>query len=96
MVRKIGQKKESLADETPAKRLKTVKQFVRTDFGGKNPVQTVKNKMHERGVECGDKSAEAIVSLLQEAMAGVRKRTFDRIDSVIAFLEGKSPIEKLP
>lgn len=86
---KPGQKKESLSEETTVRMLKRVKQFVRCDFGGQDPLTTIRGKMKAEGINCNEKSQRAIHKIVTEQVEGCRRRSFPRINEAIKRLEGK-------
>lgn len=94
--RKNGKRKSNYDDESTVKVLKTAKPFVRADWGGKDKIEQVKKKMAERGIECGDKSAIAILDIIAEQLNGVRNRLYPRIDEVINRLSEDTNDEVLP
>lgn len=95
--RKVGQRKESFDDETLAKSLTEIKKFVRLDFGGQpDHIGQIKKKMAQKGIDCGDKSAEAILELIREVLEGVKKRQAPRLDYWIGKSSPNSFAESLP
>jgi hypothetical protein len=78
-----------------------VKQFARTDWGGKNAIDQIKKKFKAEGIDCGDHSAAIVKKICEQQVEGVRKRQFPRIDEVIRRLrcdDGNTPppTESLP
>jgi len=93
-IRKAGQRKQDLSDESTAKVLKVAKSLARTDFGGQaDPLEVIRKKMVERGIEAGPKSCAAVRELLEEQVDGVRRRMFPRMDEAIRRLEAKDAVD---
>ena len=94
--RKPGQKKTDLSDESSDRVLKVSKQMIRADYGGSsNPLEVIRKKMKEKGINAGPKSQAAIKEYVEEQIESCRKRAFPRIDEVIDRLSGDNMIEEM-
>ncbi len=93
--RKSGQKKTDLSDETSERILKVAKSMIRVDYGGSDPLEVIRKKMKEKGVDAGPQSQAAIKEIIEEQIESCRKRQFPRIDEVINRLEGKTIKESM-
>jgi len=95
--RKAGQRKENYHDETLADSLKCVKQQIRCDWGGKDPVEQIQRMGLEVGIKFGPQSAAVVRAICEKQMEGSRKRTAGRLDY---YISKDSPaaniIEELP
>jgi len=95
--RKVGQAKPDLSDESTAELLKKTKSLLRTDFGGKDPLSVIHEKMAAEGVQAGPKSCQAIRKLMEGVAKGDRDRTERRLNEAIRRCEtGDDSVEKMP
>lgn len=94
-MRKPGQRKTDLSDETGSEVLKKAKTLIRTDFGGRDAVTVIITKMKDKGIECGPKSAQAIKELCEEQVSGCRARANHRLDEAIARFEEIENVTKV-
>jgi hypothetical protein len=92
---KRGQAKESLDGDSTPVLLKRVKQFIRCDWGSKPSRDVIRKKMAAGGVQCGERSIDLIVKLIEDMVDGCRKRTTPYLNEVIGRVEGKKDNERL-
>jgi len=85
--RKVGKRKETYADETTSRVLKTAKALMHANFGGNEPLGVIHAQMLEQGVECGPVACKAIFELIQDQLATCRAALFPRIDEAIRRLD---------
>ncbi len=93
--RKRGQRKPSFGDEDDARLVKTAKSMVRTDWAGRDPLEQIRAKLRERGVEAGLVSCAAILSIIEAQVDACRKRQFPRLDELLRRIEQGAVLETL-
>jgi hypothetical protein len=96
IVRKVGERKQDLSNESSAKVLKTAKTLIRTDFGGKDPDEQIQKFAAQEGVVWGPKSCAIAKKLCEKQVDGCRKRTTPRIDEIIKRLGSPNVVETAP
>lgn len=96
--RKAGQAKPDLSDESTAEVLKKAKSLIRTDWGGQDSDDVIRQRMAEAGVMAGPKSVKAIRDIAEKQVEGCRKRLERRLDEAIRRCEASADgsVEKLP
>lgn len=81
--RKPGRAKQDLSDESTSKILKTAKSLIRTDWGGKNSDEIIRQKLASRGIDADLKMVTAVREIAEEQVKGCRKRIGKRVDEAI-------------
>ena len=83
-VRRPGQRKDDLSDETTERLLKVAKSLVRTDFGGSGDSEAfIKKKAADEGLDLGPRTCAFIKKFLEHQVEGCRKRIGPRLDEAI-------------
>jgi len=95
-IRRPGRRKSNYNDESTADVVKNAKKQIGKNFGGKDAIASIINKMAERGVACGEKSAQAILEIIDEQFESLRRRVYPRLDEAVSRLEDKPITEELP
>lgn len=96
IVRKPGQPKADLSEETTAEVLKKAKALIRTDWGGQNPDQAIFRKLLAAGMEASPQLVAACLAIAEQQVAGCRRRTSRRLNEAIRRLETGPAAKKAP
>ena len=80
---KQGERKTDLSDESTAVVLKKSKTLIRSDWGGQMSLYVIKNKLKELHANSSITNCRAVKKIVEEQIAGCRKRVFPRVDEAI-------------
>lgn len=95
MDRRPGQRKESFDDESNVDLIHNIRKMIRTDFGGKDHVEWVRQTLERHNVHPSDRAANAILDVLRKQVEACRKRVGPRLDELIKRVGVEPEIENI-
>lgn len=82
VMRRPGERKEDLSQETTAEILNNIKRFVRTDFGGQEAHTFIMAELAKAGLPSTQGIADFVIHKMRSVASGIQKRISPRIEEL--------------